>query len=882
MADREDQLPSEAELFEEALALEDDDRQRFLAKLEQQNPRAASRIHRLLAADQDADGSLLDLGSQRARNQALDVGHTPETIGNYRILERIGEGGMGIVYLAEQHEPVKRRVAIKIVRAGLDTEELLARFRSERQALALMNHNGIAQIFEAGTTESGRPYFAMEYVPGVPITRYCDDHRLSVDERLALLIEICDAVQHAHLKGIIHRDIKPENILVCEENDRPVPKIIDFGVAKALDQRLGSGSAHTRLGGLIGTYEYMSPEQAAASPVSVDTRADVYSLGAVLYELLVGERPTRFDPGKETPDQIRSSIRSEPILSLSQRLNAAADDAVEQVAMRRGTSGQDLKAEVAAELSWIAAKALSKSPSDRYQSARELAADLSAYLNLEPIVAAPDKLGYRIKSYTRRNKSAVLATLAIIASLVVGTVFSALGFVEARKERDLARQAQSESETTAQFLADMLSAANPENSGRDVTVREVLGQAVARLESDFDDRPLLAARLLGSIGDTYLEIGMLNEAASSLEKTYALYEEHLPADHPDYLGSVNELGRIYQRLGRHDEAIRLLQEAFVGRREVLGLYNADTIASLNSLGISYSQSGQHIEALQIRERVLELDTELHGPASREVLTAKNNLALSYGIVGRTTESLSLFREVVAGRTRLNGLDHPATLNTRSNLASAISGSGDHEAAVSILRAVIEDATRVLGGSDWRTLISKHQLARTLGNLGDYEAAEAGFLEVIEARMALFGEAHPETVVANVHYAEMLNDAGRHEEALPILRRSLGNATQSLPLNGPLVATYRAELGRALLLGNRAAEAYSVFERAHDNLLASVRRGEAKSLEPYVMTSSNLAAIHRNLGNAELARSLDDQRIAVTHQMESQQFGEASALTFLYD
>ena len=878
--DRNETPLDEAALFAEALELDEPERRRFLQALDAQSSSIAARVRRLLEADAQANASLIDRSLDRLSAKAIRVLDDPKTIGHYRVLERIGEGGMGIIYLAEQSEPVKRKVAVKIIKAGLDTEELLARFASERQALALMNHNNIAKIYEAGTTDSGRPYFAMEFVPGIPITHYCDSNSLSVDKRLSLLIDACDAVQHAHLKGVIHRDIKPENILVAEENGKPVPKIIDFGVAKAVDHRLSERAAHTRIGGSVGTFEYMSPEQTALSPVNVDTRSDVYSLGAVLYELLTGARPTVINAEIESAEEIKSSIRNAPVLSLAERLSAMRRDERQQIAQQRGTTGADLIAEVTSELCWVTARALAKNPADRYQSAREMSADLTAYLNCDPVVAAPDKLRYRIKAYARKNRTAVLATAAVVLSLVAGIVVSSLGFVEARKERDLARAAQLESEATSQFLADMMSAAKPENSGRDVTVREVLGQAETRIDNGFADQPLLAARLLSSIGDTYLEMGALNEAESTLSKAHALFEAQLDSDHPDYLTSVNQLGRILQRVGRHDEAIGRLTQAFVGRREVLGLYHEDTIASLNSLGISYSQQGREQEALLVRERVLELDRELHGSGSPELLTSKNNLALSFDNVGRHAEAQSLFREVISGRTSLLGTDHPATLNARANLATSLSRAGDRAAAIAILEGVVTDASKVMGENDWRTLISKHQLARSQGRIGQIEASEQGFLEVIEARRQLFGELHPETIIGTVHYAEMLNDIDRHAEALPLLQQSVINAILVLPADSPLVATYRAELGRALVALGDFDEAETVLLSAYDTLLDSVTSGTKKSLAPFVSVSDNLIALYQHRLQPGRAEEIEARKTAAIDRLQVGLSPEAPALPFL--
>ena len=344
------------------------------------------------------------------------------TIGPYKLLDELGAGGMGTVYLAEQEKPVRRRVAVKVIKQGLDTAQVIARFEAERQALALMDHANIARVLDAGTTLAGRPYFVMELVQGVPITRYCDTHRVPLRGRLELFLPVCRAVQHAHQKGIIHRDLKPSNILVTLRDEKPVPKIIDFGIAKATTQRLTERTLYTQHGQLIGTPDYMSPEQAGLGGLDVDTRSDVYSLGAVLYELLCGETPFGHARLKQLDFvTMLNVIYEEDPPSLSRRvteLGAKAGD----VARSRDVEPQKLFQSLRGELDWIVTKALEKERTRRYESASSFAADIERYLADQPVEAGPPSKTYRLQKFVRRNRAALVAGIAgaaILGALVL-------------------------------------------------------------------------------------------------------------------------------------------------------------------------------------------------------------------------------------------------------------------------------------------------------------------------------------------------------------------------------------------------------------------------------------------------------------------------------
>jgi serine/threonine protein kinase len=417
----------------------------------------------------------------------------PQRIGPYRVLREIGEGGMGIVYEAEQEAPVRRKVALKLIKIGMDTREVIARFESERQALALMNHPNIARVYDAGATAEGRPYFAMEYVQGVPITEYCDRHKLTIPDRLKLFVNVCEGVQHAHQKGIIHRDIKPSNVLVTTQDDTRAPKIIDFGVAKATSQRLTEHTVFTELGQIIGTPEYMSPEQAEMTNLDIDTRTDVYSLGVLLYELLAGRQPFDATALRQAGlAEIQRKLREDEPQKPSSRVSGL-EPAATLSAANRSVDVRTLQRAIAGELDWITMKALEKDRVRRYQTANGLALDIERHLRDEPVTAGPPSGLYRARKLLRRHRRTFVAAAAVVVALIAGVIGTSWALLRAvRAERQAATEAVEAkrqaaiAEAVNGFLNDdLLSAAIPSAArgrGKDVTVREVLEVAGERID----------------------------------------------------------------------------------------------------------------------------------------------------------------------------------------------------------------------------------------------------------------------------------------------------------------------------------------------------------------------------------------------------------------
>ena len=505
---------------------------------------------RLLQAH-DRVGDFLEQSPQKtpldARSGA-SVGEKPgDRIGHYKLLQQIGEGGCGVVFMAEQEEPVRRRVALKIIKPGMDTKSVIARFEAERQALALMDHPNIAKVFDAGATESGRPYFVMELVRGVKITEYCDQHSLTTEERLKLFVQVCQAVQHAHQKGIIHRDIKPSNILVTTTPEgAALPVVIDFGIAKATtNQRLTDKTLFTAFEMLIGTPAYMSPEQAELTSVDVDTRTDIYSLGVLLYELLTGSTP--FDTGellKAGLDEIRRVIREQEPVRPSTRLSKMTEADLTTVAQHRKSEPPRLIRAVRGDLDWIAMKALEKDRTRRYETANGLALDVQRFLANEPISARPPSKLYKFQKTVLRNKLLFTGIGVIALLLVVSLIVVSASLAKERQARREAEAASVKSQQVTKFLEDMLNGVGPSVArGRDTTMlREILDQTAERVGKEMTNQPAVEAELRSLIGRLYQEIGNDERAEEMHRAALAIQRKLFGPESKEAAASLNDLG----------------------------------------------------------------------------------------------------------------------------------------------------------------------------------------------------------------------------------------------------------------------------------------------------------------------------------------------------
>ncbi|TVQ51545.1 MAG: serine/threonine protein kinase, partial [Phycisphaerales bacterium] len=718
------------------------------------------------------------------------IGHAiPELIGTrigpYKLLEQIGEGGFGVVFMAEQVEPVTRKVALKVIKLGMDTKQVIARFEAERQALAMMDHPNIARVLDAGATDEGRPYFVMEYVRGEPITDYCDKNNLTVRERLELFSEVCHAVQHAHQKGIIHRDIKPSNVLVTFMDGNAVPKVIDFGIAKATNAKLTEKTLFTEHRQLIGTPEYMSPEQAEMSGVDIDTRSDVYSLGVLLYELLTGVTPFGAKTLREAAyGEIQRIIREEEPPKPSTRLSTLGD-LLPGVAAHRRTEPKKLGTLVRGELDWIVMRCLEKDRTRRYATASGLAADVLRHLNDEPVEAGPPSRSYRLKKLVRRNKAAFVAAALVFFALTLGVIGTSYGLFHAERERHEAEQART-AEAEQRRIAEASEQRALEEAERALAAETEAGQRAAALEqvaafqeaqlSDIDTELMGINFRLGLIDKrrSFLEgRGMdeeqIAEALADLESSLTgvnftnvalamldenIFERALIAIDEQFTDQPEVRARLFQtiastlrEIGLLDRATAPQVEALDLRRRVLGDEHPDTLTSISNMGGVLYHHGNYAETKRYLREALETRRRVLGDEHPDTLTSINNMGLLLRSQGKLAEAEPYWREAMEAHRRVLGDEHPQTLRSISNMGVLLRAQGKLAEAEPYYREALETRRRVLGDEHPQTLTSISNMSVLLLQQGKLAEAKPYFREALEVRRHVLGDEHPDTLVS---------------------------------------------------------------------------------------------------------------------------------------
>lgn len=741
------------------------------------------------------------------------------TIGPYRLLRRIGEGGMGEVFEAEQSEPIRRRVALKVIKPGMDSRAVIARFDAERQALALMDHPCIAKVFAAGATQRGRPYFVMEYVEGEPITEYCDRRRLSLRERLELFILVCEGVQHAHQKAVIHRDLKPSNVLVGEVDGRPAPKIIDFGVAKATTQRLTELTMVTEQGQLLGTPEYMSPEQASSAEDDIDTRTDVYALGVVLYELLAGALP--FEPRdlrKAGHDAIRKIIREQDPPRPSTRFSGLGDRAT-TIAEAHGSAPKRLQSELRGDLDWITMKALEKDRDRRYATSSDFAADVRRYLDDEPVMAGPPSASYRLRKLVRRNRGAFAAGASLVLLLAVLAVSMTVQAGRLARERDRTAVQAAKAQRTTEFLQSMLAGVTPATArGRDTTLlEEILANTAKRIGPELAEQPEVEAAIRATLGTTYMSLGKFDVAEANLLRADSLQTALIGPDAAATLATRRQLGVLYARTGRHAEAEARLRGVVAGASRSLGLHDPVLLSAMADLGDVLMRAGKNKESLAVAESSVTVVGAGFAPTDAALLQAKATLAIILYGERRFDEAISLYDEVLAARIATLGEDHPSTIAAKGNLALILEQAGRPGDAVARNREVVAAATRIYGPEHPEVLKVENNLALCLDRHDQTAEAEAIQRRLVALSIRLFGPENSETMLAQANLGRYLLNQKRYAAAqslldstLAICRRTLGpdhlRTTTTLTVIADLYNAQRRYRDAAGVLGQLAESA----------------------------------------------------------------------------
>ncbi len=860
-------------VFHDARALSGDARAAYLDRACAGDVALRAQVELLLRSDVAA-GSIFDavpetrLQADIQRVELTDaLQERPGTkIGAYKLLEQIGEGGFGVVFMADQEQPFRRRVALKIIKAGMDTRQVVARFEQERQALALMDHANIAKVFDAGSTATGRPYFVMELCRGEAITDYCDKQNLSIPQRLELFAQVCTAVQHAHSKGIIHRDIKPSNVLISTQDGKPQVKIIDFGIAKATSSRLTEKTLFTAFKQMIGTPQYMSPEQAEGS-LDIDTRTDVYALGVLLYELLTGVTP--FDPKSlrsAAYGEIERIIREVDPPSPSARLSQNTET-IASVAASRQSEPRKLGPIVRGELDWIVMKALEKDRQRRYETANGLAMDIGRYLGGEAVLAAPASRSYRIRKFVRRHKGLVTAVSAVAAALLVGVIAFAWQASIARHERDRAILAEADANQRAKelgqvsaFQGQMLRGIDttdagvklmedirnrfasaieekrlsaPERNQRlDAFTRElnevnatdtavamieraILKPAISAVDASFREQPAVDASLRHTVASIYQVLGLTRDAIA-LEKVALATRQRIFGDaNVETLESMNDIGLMFEADGQFAEAESMLKGSFEGRKRVLGESDPATLVTMGNLGNFFRGRGRFDEAEPLLRRHVEESRRVLGNDHRDTLIAINCYGFLFVDQGKLTEAEPLWRETYDRGRRVMGQDDPDLIVWVNNLGGLISVQGRVREAEPYFREALEKTRRVRGESHPSTIGMIGILAGNLTRQGRVDEAEPLLREAWEKSRKTLGDANAATIDCHFALGRCYMLQGRYDEAEPMMLAALAATRQLMGPEHPQALVAMSEVATLYRNQNKLHEAEATYREAFE-------------------------------------------------------------------
>lgn len=812
-------LEREQELFHSCLDLPHAERDTFLKNACGPDADLRKRIERLLEAHACAEQAGLDATVLRT-----DLCET-ESIGPYRLIRVLGEGGMGMVYETEQSEPVHRRVALKIVKLGLNTREVVARFMTERQALAAMDHPYVAKVFDAGQTPTGRPYFVMELVSGVPLLQYCDAHRLSLAQRVELLILICQAVQHAHQKGVVHRDLKPSNILISGDASNPVPKIIDFGIAKAVDlQATERATEYTRAGQILGTPAYMSPEQAGFGGMDIDTRADIYSLGVILYELLAGCLPA--DPAALGYVRFLSMLTNGEITPVRPSLCVSRSSTGQKAALARSTTVSGLRRQLGGDLDWIVMKSLETDRNRRYETVEALAGDFRRYSKGMPVSAHPPTFSYQLCKFVHRYKVQVGAAALLMLALMAGTVGTAVGMLRARRAEAEARTEAATAERYSKFLVTMFEAAAPEHSkGREIGAREILEQGAVRIRKELVHEPLLKGRLLATIGWVYIKLGRYAEARSMLDEAVVLERGQGGAGKLDLAQALIRRGADERYLNEPSKAEADDREALAILEHDYGPNDIKVEPAISELGLLLRTRDPE-QALRLYRRSYALLTAANGEADGDAAVLLQNIGAIHARASRFQDAKEAYERALPLLRRHFGERDPHVGAVLGNLSFVYRNLGDYARAFEMAQRGLEVDTSVSGADHPDVGIAWLNLARISDKLGEQRLALEEIDRAIEIFRRRLAAGHPLRLQAVNFKAGFLIELRRLGEARYVLENAAVTENASLE-------TKQALLSGQVILAN--------IERLDGKLLKSENVAQGVLADPAVRSDRRLEA-----------------------------------------
>ena len=749
-------------------------------------------------------------------------------IGPYKVLQEIGHGGMGSVYLAARaDEQYQKRVAIKVIKAGMDGAEVVGRFRRERQILAALDHPNVARLLDGGATEQGLPYLVMEYIQGQPLHDYCDSRRLPIARRLEIFQQVCSAVAYAHRNLIVHRDLKPSNILVTADG---VPRLLDFGIAKLLNPEL-SGEALTATG-LALTPEYASPEQARGEAIT--TASDVYSLGVILYELLTGQRPYRLKTRQplEVLRAVCDQDPEKPSTAVGRTAVAADGDAsgvpgAEAVSATREGSPARLQRKLRGDLDNIVMMAMRKEPQRRYASVEALSEDIRCYLEQRPVAARKGTAAYRAGKYVRRHAVAVTAGAAFVVLLAALAVTMTVQSARLARERDTAARERDKAEKVSGFLVDLFKVSDPgEARGNSITAREILDTGATKIGTQLKDQPDVKAALMDTMGRVYVSLGLYDKARPLAEEALGLRRQALGREHLDVARSLQSVAAVLNKKGDYPGAEALQREALSMRRKLLGAEHADIAASLNSLAATVNNQGRYAEAESLHREALAMKRKLYGPEHPEVAITLNNLANTLDDKGDYAGAETLHREALAMRRKLLGHDHPDVAASLNNLAVIRYRVGDYPGAAGFLRESLEIKRKVLGREHPDIAASLNNLASVLYQQGDYASAEAYHREALAMKRKLLGQEHPDVATALNNLANTLYQEGKYAEAEVLMR-------EALAMNRKFLGAEHAEVARSM------SNVADILDRKGDHAAAESLVREALAMKRKLLGNDHI-------------------------------------------